>query len=290
MKTRPEGVEYVVSKPRGQTLKRTKRISEVEALGDPASGPNSIGPKTSIKADTTNARKEDVRVTDGAPKEERPPFVIDIKPTLVPSSNHSINQAKQRDEAQEPVATNVFKKAKKRHEGPLPEAPETNKKVLESAVEFEDISAEVDARMEDKEQLRVQNEGKKAKEASEKMKSETALDDSEGGKRKGKEDHKRKREPLVDEKPQKKIVKKAKQAELLGLSVGKKREAADLEESVEVPRLPIDGEKLGKKAKVSHSKDSPGKGKRKKRVVAKGEEDEGLVSKKRQKKKSKSDS
>lgn len=298
---KPEGLGYVVGQSRGQTQKRARRMSENGALGDNASGVDIIGPKTSIEADATSIRKENVRATDGAPKEERPPFVVDTKPTPVHVSDHSIGQTKQRNEAREPVTTNFSKKAKKKHEGPLPEAHQTNEEVLQSAVEFEDISAEVNARMKDKEEMRIRKEEKKAKGASEKTKRKAALDRSEGKKRKGKEKNKRKRESeasnvittgnaLEDEKPQKKKVKKAKQADLIDLVAGRKREAADLEEAVEVPRLPIDGERPGKKAKVPHSKDSPGEGKREKRAAAKGEEDEGAGSKKKRKKESKSDS
>ncbi|KAL9037077.1 MAG: hypothetical protein Q9214_005857, partial [Letrouitia sp. 1 TL-2023] len=241
---KPEGVEYVVGQSRGQTRKRARRMSENEALGNPASSVNTTEPKTSIETDATNIRKGDVRATDRALKEERPFFVIDTKPTPVHVSNHLIAHAKQRNEEQEPVATSVSKMAKRKHEGPLPEAPKTNEQVLKNAVEFEDISAEVDARMKNKEEMRVQKEEKKAKEASEKTRSEAVLDSSEGKKRKDKKKHKRKRESeasnvitsgnaLEDEKPQKKKTKKAKEADLINVGAGKKRGAVELGEAVE---------------------------------------------------------
>ena len=108
-----------------------------------------------VKTEETNTKE-----TDAPPEGNNPYFVIDTNPTPVNLLAH-ISSPSKREADTEPVEGKKSKKSKKKHSGNFAAAPVETEAT-------EDISAEVDARLKEKEEKRKQKEEKKRKRESEK--------------------------------------------------------------------------------------------------------------------------
>ena len=168
----PDGPQYELGQARGVKKRTLAQIRAAKAARGEGSGsgtgsgsdagtalvaPNGTGPSAQPDAKKTESQSVGDVKDDGNPY-----FVIDVNPTLVNIPGVSAQPAKRASEAQpetEPIGDRV-KKSKTKHEGPFPQT-------FEKKVEFEDISAEVDVRLKEKEAKRKQKEEKKRKRDSE---------------------------------------------------------------------------------------------------------------------------
>jgi len=159
-------IDYEVGQGKG--LKR-KKLAEMRAAkgsqGDNGSGSRS-GTDTSARA--VNGHSQAAKVADTktaepkpaqeATESEQPAFFVDTKPTPVNLPLAFTKCSKRMSPDPEPTEEATPKKMKKKHDGDIPAAPKPGQ------IETEDISAEVNKRMKDKEERRkLKEEQKKEK-------------------------------------------------------------------------------------------------------------------------------
>ena len=151
-------IEYNVGQAKGTKRKKLAEMQAAKGLQDSsgsASGSGTDAPSA------TNGKKLGFEKSDA--KDEvtgaaaQPSFYIDTKPTPVKLPFSEKNDSKRATSVPEPVEEKKSKKPKKTHDGELPAAP------AQGTIETEDISAEVDARMKEKEEKRLRKEEKKRK-------------------------------------------------------------------------------------------------------------------------------
>lgn len=151
-------IEYNVGQAKGTKRKKLAEMQAAKGLQDSsgsASGSGTDAPSATngkkLGSEKSDAKDE---VTGAA---AQPSFYIDTKPTPVKLPFSEKNDSKRATSVPEPVEENKSKKHKKTHDGELPAAP------AQRTIETEDISAEVDARMKEKEEKRLRKEEKKRK-------------------------------------------------------------------------------------------------------------------------------
>ncbi|KAL9120846.1 MAG: hypothetical protein Q9187_002595 [Circinaria calcarea] len=163
----PDGPQYEMAQAKGvkkSTLAgiRAAKAARGEGSGS-GSGSGSEAPtaRSTSNGVSTNGNKEDAKSEDATKENGNPYFVVDTNPTPVNLPGISHQPAKRTSDEQSPKETGhrKSKKAKTKHEGE-PVA------IKEKRVEFEDISAEVDARLKEKEEKRKRKEEKKRKRVS----------------------------------------------------------------------------------------------------------------------------
>ncbi len=139
-------------------LSQTWAAKTAEETGNGCSmGPGSDGAATRAtkEATVTNGEVNHDQSADGCACRNNAHFFIDIQPTPVNLPGVPYRPSKRSSSPPEPVEAKNAKKQKKKHSGELPGSFESN------GVEFEDISAEVDARMRAKEEKRKLREKKR---------------------------------------------------------------------------------------------------------------------------------
>lgn len=163
-KPRPDGPQYEMAQAKGvkkSTLAgiRAAKAARGEGTGS-GSGSEAPAARSTSNGATTNGNKEDVKSEDGNPY-----FMVDTNPTPVnlPGVSHQLEKRTSDTQAPEdPTSHRKSKKVKTKHDGE-PTA------LKEKRVEFEDISAEVDARLKEKGEKRKRKEEKKRKRASDEV-------------------------------------------------------------------------------------------------------------------------
>ena len=245
-------VEYKIGQAKGtkrKALAETRNSKtdnqEIEPVVESTKITGAFRPRPMISEVKSNGEKLEEAASGG----DNPHFVIDTKPTPVNLLGIS-HKPKKRDEpaSQEDTANQSHKKAKKNHEGPLPEGDATD------AVQFEDITEEVQARLKEKDEKLKRKEKKKRKRESEgePTASSITVDKIEGTSE-------------VSEKPKKKKSKQKDRESLGDQKVSKKRsgesgtvsedgEGKKKKRSIENETVPEDGE--GKKKKRKKHKES----------------------------------
>ncbi|KAG7002432.1 hypothetical protein G7Y79_00027g061240 [Physcia stellaris] len=153
-------IEYEIGQGKG--IKR-KRLAEMRAQ-------DGSGSASGSGTDVADGKKVKV-VAEDANGEAQPAFYIDTNPTPVDLPFGQKKTDKRASPELEATEEKTLKKAKKAHEGEIPAAPPAGK------LETEDISAEVDARMKEKEEKRRKKEEKKRKKEADKAAEETGTDD-----------------------------------------------------------------------------------------------------------------
>ncbi|KAL8788040.1 MAG: hypothetical protein Q9195_007506 [Heterodermia aff. obscurata] len=196
----PHGdLEYNIGQAKG--IKRKKLAEMQSAKGSQDSSGSASGSGADAPS-APNGKKPDSEKSDAKDEVKgdaaQPSFYIDTNPTPVKLPFSS----KQPTSDPEPVEETKAKKAKKAHDGELP---------AQGKIETEDISAEVDARMKEKEEKRLRKEEKKRRKESDTSNIAAA------------DDKKRKRESAGSssavvngeeaKKPKKKKAKKEKEGE-----------------------------------------------------------------------------
>ncbi len=172
-KARDEGIElkdpeidYQIGQGRGVKRRSLAEIREAKAARESGSGSGSGSDRatgvSSARPPTTNGNSKEVKSEEADQEGDNPYFVIDTKPTPVNIPGIQ-NQPPKRSvsPALEVIEGKKHKKAKRKHEGDLPNAKDGN------GVQFEDISDKVDARLKEKEEKRKRKEEKKRKRESE---------------------------------------------------------------------------------------------------------------------------
>ena len=130
---------YEVSREKGVKRKKLAEIRDTQAVRK-ARGSSGTG-------SGTNGQAED-KPTPADSEGPNPHFFVDTKPSPVNQPKVPYRPSKRSSPTPEPVEAIPTKKRKKKHSGCLPGSPGNN------GIEFEDISAEVDARMQEKEEKR----------------------------------------------------------------------------------------------------------------------------------------
>lgn len=164
----PDGPQYEMAQAKGvkkSTLAgiRAAKAARAEGSGS-GSGSGSEAPtaRSTSNGAPTNGDKEGAKSEDATKESGNLYFVVDTNPTPVNLPGISHQPAKRTSDEHSPKETlghRKSKKAKTKHEG----EPVATK---EKRVEFEDISAEVDARLKEKEEKRKRKEEKKRKRVS----------------------------------------------------------------------------------------------------------------------------
>ena len=157
LKPHPD-LEYELGQGKG--TKRTK-LADIEAtkglqgnsVTGSGSGADAPSATNGTKLESEKSDAKDEEMGDAA----QPSFYIDYNPTPINLPFNEKNDSKRATSVPEPVEESQPKKAKKAHNGELPAAPAQGK------IETEDITAEVDARMKEKEEKRLRKEEKKRK-------------------------------------------------------------------------------------------------------------------------------
>ena len=158
----PADLEYELGQGKGikrKTLATLTDLPTTKGLQDNSSGSTSGSGADAPSA--TNVKKLGSEKPDAKDEEmgdaAQPSFYIDTNPTPVNLPFSGKNDSKRATSVSESVEENQSKKSKRAHDGELPAAPPRGK------IETEDISAEVDARMKEKEEKRLRKEEKKRK-------------------------------------------------------------------------------------------------------------------------------
>ena len=152
-------LEYEIGQGKGHKRKKLAEMQLPKGSQDNSGGASGSGADAPSaltngkKPDSENAEDKDEDMGDAA----QPSFYIDTNPTPVNLPFSEKNDSKRATSVSEPLKENKSKKSKKAHDGELPAAPAQGK------IETEDISAEVDARMKEKEEKRLKKEEKKRK-------------------------------------------------------------------------------------------------------------------------------
>ena len=152
-------LEYELGQAKGIKRQKLADMQGLQYSSESASGSGADAPFA------TNGKKLGSEKSDAKDEEmgdaAQPSFYIDTEPTPVKLPLSEKNDSKRVTSGPEPVEENKSKKSKKTHDGELPAAPAQGK------IETEDISAEVDARMKEKEEKRQRKEeAKRKKEAA----------------------------------------------------------------------------------------------------------------------------
>ena len=172
--------EYVVGQGKGVKRKTLAELRETQAAkiksGGSGSGSGS-GSEGSTKQElrepsTTNGQASTEKIQEATPEGDNPYFVIDTKPTPVNITEMSYQPIKRSASPPEGAEATVHKKAKKKHEGVMPKAEDTQE------FKTEDISERVEARVKEKEEKRKMKEKKKRKREPE-DKPTAAVEDSQ---------------------------------------------------------------------------------------------------------------
>lgn len=168
--THPE-VEYQIGQAKGIKRKTLAGIREAKAAreagngSDAGAGSDEAAEVEDAMPTTTNGDtikpQEATPLQEATPEDEHPAFFIDTNPTSVNLPGMSKQPMKRSVSPPEPLDGKKHKKAKKTHAGDLPKGEG------DQAMEFEDISEEVDARIKEKEEKRRKKEEKKRKRLSE---------------------------------------------------------------------------------------------------------------------------
>ena len=223
LKPHPD-LEYELGQGKGTKRTKLADIQATKGLQDnsvsgSASGADAPSATNGTKLESEKSDAKDEEMGDAA----QPSFYIDYNPTPINLPFNEKNDSKRATSVPEPVEESRPKKAKKAHDGELPAAPAQGK------IETEDISAEVDARMKEKEEKRLRKEEKKRKKEAAAT-AETAATEDPDTSVVAADDKKRKREsaassasvavadaPVVNgeeaKKPKKKKSKKEKDGE-----------------------------------------------------------------------------
>lgn len=152
-------LEYEICQGKGH---KRKKLAEMQLpkgsqdMNGSASGSGADAPSALTngkKPESENAEAKDEEMGDAA----QPSFYIDTNPTPVNLPFSEKNSSERPTSVSERLKESKSKKSKKAHDGELPAAPAQGK------IETEDISAEVDARMKEKEEKRLRKEEKKRK-------------------------------------------------------------------------------------------------------------------------------
>ena len=166
-------IEYHIGQAKGVKrntlagIREAKVVRENARLSGSGSGSDSAASLPSKRPTAVNgtgdkkSAQESTPVQEATPEDEAPAFFIDTNPTPVNIPGISNHPVKRGASPPKPAESKKHKKAKKKHEGELPKGEAS------PAVEFEDISGEVDARMKEKEEKRKRKEEKKRKRLSE---------------------------------------------------------------------------------------------------------------------------
>ena len=157
LKPHPD-LEYELGQGKGTKRAKLADIQATKGLQDSIRSASSSGADA---PSATNGKKLGSEKSDAKDEEmgdaAQPSFYIDYNPTPINLPFKEKNDSKRATSVAEPVEESQPKKAKKAHDGELPAAPAQGK------IETEDISAEVDARMKEKEEKRLRKEEKKRK-------------------------------------------------------------------------------------------------------------------------------
>lgn len=239
-------IEYRVGQGRG--IKRLKLV-EMRAKNSQDGSGSGSGSGTDDSSAKPNGKihpsRPEPKAVDQPTESSQPSFYIDTNPTPVDLPFSAKKEPECTTLEPEPIEGKKPKKVKKEHEGKLPDAPPKGQ------VETEDITAEVDARLRQKEEKRRKKEEKKRKQEAEIAVTEEAASGSA-------DDKKRKRDSEGSsgfiapasadieavEKPKNKKSKKEKKAEP---GIEAVEEVKDEELAVKDPksRLSEDGKDAG---------------------------------------------
>ncbi|KAI4124878.1 MAG: hypothetical protein LQ338_004572 [Usnochroma carphineum] len=200
LEIKPEDVEYEIGQSRGLGHRTLAQIRATNALKNDSGSGSDAGaatrPKPSSEAEK-NASKTEGDAKNSTEKAGDQMFFMDSNPTPINLLNNTANSSAKRKATPEPieVEANVSKKKQKKKHAADPttntepvhghtqeEQPPNNETVR---VEFEDISAEVDARLKEKEERRrkrkqekrADDEKKKRKRDSEDASATLATDE-----------------------------------------------------------------------------------------------------------------
>lgn len=200
-------LEYEIGQARGAKRKKLEEIQEITNVRHGGPEPKPANPSDfHLKNQAAGKNTTEEPVTNG----ENLGFVIDVNPTSVNPTGLTTRSPKRSASLSEPIEQKKAKKAKKKHDGNLPQVTDSQ------GVEFEDISQEVDARLKEKEEKRKRKETKKRKRVL--ADSATAPAKSSAA--------------AEAEVPKKKKKKKTDDNVLIDRSMVKKRHGADDDESL----------------------------------------------------------
>jgi len=159
----PVDIEYEIGQANG--LKRKKLADMRPAKGSQGGNGSGSGSGTNTPARAVNghspeakaadAKKAEPKPAEEATESEQPAFFVDTQPTPVNLPFTIAKPSKRQSPHPEPTEQATPKKIKKKHEGDTPAAPKPGQ------IETEDISAEVDKRMKEKEERRERKEEQK---------------------------------------------------------------------------------------------------------------------------------
>ena len=161
-------IDYQIGQGKGIKRKSLAQIREMQqnqsgsGSGSGEEDPSAEKQQMNGRVGSAKVKTEETATKDMDTKTENnnPIFVIDTQPTPVNIPGHLSSHSK-REAGVEATEGKTSKKPKKKHSGDLPAASARTD-------ETEDISAEVDARMTEKEEKRKRREDKKRKRESEK--------------------------------------------------------------------------------------------------------------------------
>ena len=159
LKPHPD-LDYEIGQGKGTKRQKLAEMQPTKVLQDHSEGASGSGadaPSALTNGNKLNSEKaeaKDEQMGDAA----QPSFYIDTNPTPVKLPFSQKNDVSKRTNSiSEPLEEETkSKKPKKAHDGELPAAPAP----AQSTIETEDITAEVDARMKEKEKKRLRKDEK----------------------------------------------------------------------------------------------------------------------------------
>ena len=158
---KPDGIDYEVGQGKGVKRKTLAQIRAAKAAKEngfgsgAGSGSDAGATKVAKEPAATNGQGSQEEPAEEGANGDNPVFFVDTQPTPVNLPGVPHRPSKRESSPPEPVEGIKPKKHKKKHDGDLPANADT------AGVEFEDISAEVDARMKEKEEKRKRKEKKR---------------------------------------------------------------------------------------------------------------------------------
>ena len=297
------GLDYLAKQSPGCKRKTLAQIDTELAINKPIgesdfeSRSDAVDAKALGSVNMTDRAR--VSAMKGSGGEKKPIFVIDTEPTPVNIPGFLAGKTEPTAESLLQNEANTSKRAKKKHKGALPKAMERREEAIVNDVEFEDISAEVDVRMREKEEKR--KEWEKLKQKSKPVEGDKSRKTVEGNKAVSKEKKKRKRESAVPNAPvsdngasehetkkrRSKISDGPSNSKHTGTRTG---DIVDGKRSAKLAGTTVGGEKVNKKLKISPGKGTEDKRNERKRQTMEGDAGRIDVDRKRKRKKERKES
>jgi hypothetical protein len=167
-KPEPNGPQYEIGQSRGAKREKLTKIREAKekregSISGSGSDTGHTRPKSAESTAPDNeeahppeqpAKPSETKSEDDKPEESNPYFVIDVNPTPLnlPGTSHQLpKRSKENGVSPDEVSSKKRKKSKLKHE-------EAESSPQVKRVEFEDITEEVDARMNEKEERKKRKE------------------------------------------------------------------------------------------------------------------------------------